>query len=246
MKFRSIRKILPLLFLSLAAMLLTAADPAWTTKPLSEWSEADAKEFLEASPWAKSIAPALLPGLSEWQRRDGGNMTAEGGGKSSGLDLNDLTGIKTKDRAASRTDLDANGIPRKIMVRWGSATPVRVAEIKAKDEDAPELDGQEDYAIVVYDVPLKGAMYNVDLKTLPGTLKQNAALKEEGRKDVKPSRVILRQDGSSVATIIFFFPRSAHFTADDKRLEFVALIGRLYLAKYFFPPEMLFQGKLEL
>jgi hypothetical protein len=89
-------------------------------------------------------------------------------------------------------------------------------------------------------------MYNVDLKTLPGMLKQNAALKEDGRKDLKPSRVILRQDGSSLATIIFLFPRSAHITADDKRLEFVALIGRLYLAQYFYPPEMLFQGKLEL
>jgi hypothetical protein len=44
--------------------------------------------------------------------------------------------------------------------RWGSATPVRVAEIKAKDkdEDAPDLDG-EDYALVVYNVPLKGAMF---------------------------------------------------------------------------------------
>ncbi len=245
MKLQSIQKILPLAFLCLIAIHLAAADPAWTSKPLAEWSEAEAKEFLGASPWVKSIVPALLPGLSEWQRRDGGNMTAEGGGKSSGLDLNDLTGIKTKDRAPGRTDLDANGIPRRIMVRWGSATPVRVAEIKAKEEDAPDLDG-EDYALVVYDVPLKGAMYNVDLKTLPAMLRQNAALKEDGRKDIKPSRVILRQDGSSVATIIFLFPRSAHITADDKRLEFVALIGRLYLAQYFYPPEMLFQGKLEL
>ena len=172
-------------------------------------------------------------------------MTAEGGGKSSGLDLNDLTGIHPKDRAAERTDLDANGIPHKIVVRWESALPVRTAQIKAKDEDAPQLDG-EDYAIAIYDVPLKGAMYNVDLKVLANTLKRNAELKEEGKKDLKPSRVVLRQNGSSVATIIFFFPRSARLTADDKRLEFVALVGRLYLAQYFYPPEMLLQGKLEL
>jgi hypothetical protein len=239
------QRLLAVSFCSLSIILLAAADPGWLTKPLAEWSESEAKEFLSASPWVKSIAPALLPGLSEFQRRDGGNMTAEGGGKSSGLDLNDLTGYHTKDREAGRTDLQANGIPRRILVRWESATPVRVAEIKAKEENAPDLDG-EDYAIVVYDVPLKGAMYNLDLKTLPATLKRNAALKEEGRKDVKPERVILRQDGSSVASIVFLFSRSARITTDDKRLEFVALVGRLYLAQYFYPPEMLFQGKLEL
>jgi hypothetical protein len=227
------------------ALLLTASDPAWTSKALPAWTEADAKEFLASSPWVKYIKPTLLPGLSEWQRRDGGNMTAEGGGKSSGLDLNDLTGIHPKDRAADRTDLDANGIPRKIVVRWESALPVRTAQIKAKDEDAPDLDG-EDYAIAVYNVPLKGAMYNVDLKVLANTLKRNAELKEEGKKDLQPSRVVVRQNGSSVATIIFFFPRTARLTADDKRLEFVALVGRLYLAQYFYPPEMLLQGKLEL
>jgi hypothetical protein len=58
--------------------------------------------------------------------------------------------------------------------------------------------------------------------------------------------VIIRQNGSSMATIIYFFPRSVRITTDDKRLEFDALIGRLYLAQYFYPPEMLFQGKLEL
>jgi hypothetical protein len=229
----------------LPAMLLMAADQAWTSKELPAWTEADAKEFLAASPWVKAIKPVLLPGLSEFQRREGGDMRAEGGGKSSGLDLSDMTGLHPKDRQAGKTDLDANGIPRSILVRWESAMPVRAAEIKAKDEDAPDLDG-EDYAITVYDVPLKGAMYNVDVKLLANTLKHNAELREDGKKDIKPSRVVIRQNGSAIATIIFFFPRSAHITMDQKRLEFVALVGRLYLAQYFYPADMLFQGKLEL
>jgi hypothetical protein len=229
----------------LLAMLLPAADPAWISKTLPAWTEADAKEFLAASPWVKAIKPVLLPGLSEFQRREGGDMRAEGGGKSSGVDLSDMTGLHPKDRQAAKTDLDANGVPRSIVIRWESAMPVRAAEIKAKNEDAPDLDG-EDYAITVYDVPLKGAMYNVDLNLLANTLRHNAELREDGKKDLKPSRVVLRQNGSAIATIIFFFPRSAHITAEDKRLEFVALVGRLYLAQYFYPPEMLFQGKLEL
>ncbi len=229
----------------LFARLLQAADPAWLSKDLPAWTEADAKEFLAVSPWVKTVKPALLPGLSEWQRRDGGNMTAEGGGKNAGLELNDLTGIHAKDREPGKIDLDANGIPRKIIVRWESALPVRTAQMKAKNEDAPDLDG-EDYAIAVYDVPLKGAMYNVDLKALAGMLKRNAEIKEDGKKDLKPTRVSVRQNGSSIATLIFFFPRSAHISLADKRLEFVALVGRLYLAQYFFPSEMTIHGKLEL
>jgi hypothetical protein len=93
---------------------------------------------------------------------------------------------------------------------------------------------------------LKGAFFNVDPRLLESTLKANTFLKEEGRKDLKPSRVVLRQIGSDVATVIFFFKRSAHFTADDKQLTFITLIGRLYLGQYFYPPEMSFLGKLEM
>jgi hypothetical protein len=218
---------------------------AWTNKTPSEWTESDAKSFLGASPWVRAAAPALLPGLSQFQRRDSGNFEAEGGGKSAGFGLSDLTGYGLRDRVSERTDLDKNGIPRSIQIRWESALPVRVAEIKAKDENAPVLDG-EDYAIAVYNVPLKGAMYNLDPRTLKTTLKQNAALKEDGKKDFKPSKVILRQDGSEVATMIYLFPRTDRISADDQRVEFVALVGRLYLAQYFYPPQMVVGGKLEL
>ncbi len=110
---------------------------------------------------------------------------------------------------------------------------MRAAQIKAKNDDAPDLDG-EDYAIAVYDVPLKGAMFNVDLKTLAGMLKRNAELKEDGKKDIKPSRVVLRQNGSSVATIIFFFsPLSAHHrgrqTARICRSRRKTLLGAVFL-----------------
>jgi hypothetical protein len=231
---------------SLGVLILAAADGGWANKDIAKWSVTDAQEVLATSPWAKSMKPALLPGLSEKQRLDGGNMEAEGGGKSAGLGLADLTGIGTpRDRKAERTDLDKNGIPRSIMARWASALPIRAAEITTKDDNAIDLDG-EDYAIAVYDVPLKGAMFNLDTRTLATALKQNAALKGTGRREIKPSRVVLRQDGSAIATIIYFFPRSAHITADDKQLLFTALVGRLFLSQYFNPPEMVFQGRLEL
>jgi hypothetical protein len=232
---------------SLCSILAAAAmeDQTWPNREFSTWNETDARNVLNASPWAKLTTPVLLPGLSAWQRRDGGDMAAEGGGKNTKLDLSDVTGYHTKDRAATRTDLDFNGIPRKILIRWESAGPLRFAEIKAKDDEAPDVDG-EDYAVAVYSVPLKAAMPNFDLRTLPGILKQNTLIKVAGRKDIKPSRVVLRQQGSDVATIVFFFSRSARFSTEDKRLDFVSLVGRMSLTQSFFPPDMVFQGKLEL
>jgi hypothetical protein len=52
--------------------------------------------------------------------------------------------------------------------------------------------------------------------------------------------------GNDAAIVVYFFPRSAHLTQEDKRVEFDAQIGRIAVAQYFYPPEMLFQGKLEL
>jgi hypothetical protein len=56
---------------------------------------------------------------------------------------------------------------------------------------------------------------------------------------------LLPQDGG-LTTIVYLFPRSGEITADDKRVEFTAVFGRLFLAQYFYPAQMQFQGKLKL
>jgi hypothetical protein len=186
----------------------------------------------------------VLAGLSPSQRREGGDMNGEGGGRD-GLGFD---GSLIGSAATLMTGINAQ--PRKgpppapkLEVRWESALPVRSAEIKANEPGAPELDG-EDYAIAVYDVPLKVA--KADMKGLPGALKKVAMLKVEGKKDIRPSRVSVVELGDEKANIIYFFPRSAKLSLADKRIEFDAQITRVVLAQYFFPAEMVYQGKLEL
>ena len=66
---------------------LLAADPAWMTKRIADWSEQDARQLLTNSPWVKKVAANVLAGLSPYQRREGGDMQAEGGGRDGlGLD----------------------------------------------------------------------------------------------------------------------------------------------------------------
>lgn len=203
--------------------LLIAADPAWMSKPISQWDEEDAKQVLTNSPWVKYAKPAQLPERTEAQRREGGQM---GGGKGVGLQ-----------------GMGAGGVfapAQSLMVRWESAFPVRVAELKAKEIGAPDWDG-DFYAIAVYDVPgLKGNRTEIDI------LKKSAMLKREGKKDIQPVRVDVMQRANGLSVAVYFFPRSDAITSGDKRIRFTAQLARLYLERDFEAGEMEFQGKLQL
>ena len=224
-----------LLFL-IPLVFLVAADPAWMGKSIPEWDEEDAKQVLTASPWVKYARPAQIPELTEAQRREGGQM---GGGKGVGLQGVGGGGVfaPAQNPGAGKAK-PAPGYPAALMVRWESAFPVRVAELKAKEIGAPDWDG-EFYVIAVYDVPgLKGG--NTELNIL----KKAAMLKREGKKDLKPERVDVMQRANGLSVVVFLFPRSDEITRDDKRIRFTAQIARLYLERDFDTREMEFQGKL--
>jgi hypothetical protein len=219
-------------------VLLIAADPAWMSKPISQWNEEDAKQVLANSPWVKYAKPALIPELTEAQRREGGQM---GGGKGVGLQGIGGGGVfAPAQNPQTGKAKPAPGYADALMVRWESAFPIRVAELKAKEIGAPDWDG-EYYAIAVYDVPgLKGG--NTELNIL----KKSAMLKREGKKDIKPDRVDVLQRANGLSVAVFLFPRSDEITRDDKRIRFTAQIARLYLERDFDTGEMEFQGKLHL
>jgi len=219
-----------------SVMLLVAAAPSWKGEEAEQWTEQDAKLILANSPWVKKMTPVLMPPKNEAQRREGGQM---GGGDGIGIEAfnsSTLTGVGPS-TAGKRRPIH---LPT-LQIRWESASAVRTAELKAHEEDPPDLEGGS-YAVAVYDVP----GVDVNQKALPLALKKDAFLRREGKKDRRASRVdLLPQDGG-LTTIIFMFPRSDEFTTEDQRITFVAQIGRLSVAQYFYTAEMTIQGKLEL
>jgi hypothetical protein len=129
-----------------------------------------------------------------------------------------------------------------LTLRWDSALPVRSAELIVRDENAPILD-ESHYAITVYGVPSR--MAEAGSRNLVDALRQQASIKREGKKDLKPSSVkVLQKDSGPV--IVYLFPRSTEITRGDKRIEFDAQVGRLEIAQSFYVDEMIYQGKLEL
>jgi hypothetical protein len=244
-----------LLFVATVAFSLFAADePAWKNKQIADWSDDDAQQVLKDSAWIKKVAPTVntpnrQPGAGGGGRRGGGiNLGGIGlgypgggmgrrGGYGGGYPGGGYPG------GGGTGDSDTrSSTPPTLTLRWESALPVRSAELKARDINAPTLD-EDHYAVAVYGVPR--AMMSGDSKTLNDQLKKDAALKRDGKKDLKPSSVdvLEREDGP---VVVFLFPRSKEITREDKRVEFDAKIGRLEFTESFFPEDMMYFGKLEL
>jgi hypothetical protein len=241
------------LLFTVSAVLLAAADQAWAEqawkdKPIPEWTESDARQLLTDSPWAKSIAPAIdksaenKPSRSQGGVRRGGGLgiggigTGTGGiarlGGSGGGNPNADSGIST----------NSNQTPPTLTLRWESALPIREAELRARDISAPSLD-EDYYSVAVYGIP--GKMVSDDSKQLADQLKAQAAIKRDGKKDLKPARVeiLQREDGP---VIVYLFPRSEEITWRDHRIDFGAQVGRLKFTQSFNADDMMFHGKLEL
>ena len=217
------------------AALLTASGPSWTGKAPRQWDETDAKQILTDSPWVKKATPVGLPHVNESAVRQSGLMGTGQGIDTDAFSASTLTGVGAKQPSRRRPKA------LEVEVRWESALPVRAAELKAREEDLPEWEGSV-YAIAVYDVP----GLNAEQKSLPKALAKEAYLKRDGKKDLRPVGVNLLPQEGGFTTIVYLFPRSEEITAEDPRVEFTAVFGRLFVAQYFYPAQMQFRGKLEL
>jgi hypothetical protein len=220
----------------LATVTLMAGGPSWQAKPIAAWNEQDAKQLLRSSPWVKHAAVSLLFQPSEDQLRAGGNM---GGGKGVGLESLEVSNLVGGEHHANSPVKK----PGYLMVRWESASPVRQAETKLQDAGAPGWDG-EYYAVAVYGVPVDAG--RLDEPGRAGVIKKLGVLKRDGMKDMRASKVEITPSANGLANVLYLFPRSAAIGAEEKRVEFDAQLGRLFVAQYFYPREMQFQGKLEL
>jgi hypothetical protein len=226
-----------LAFGGVAACLLAAADQAsWTTKPMEQWTDDDAVQVLAKSPWVGIVHPGIVRDLSPDERREGGNFSADvGHGVGlAGIDIFNPTKMKEAiAKAHAKPD------PGTFYARWASAAPLRAAEKKLGDLDAPASDDKY-YTIVVYDIPTPRRM------NISNELKDIASLKRENKKDIKPSKVVIVRKDEMLADVIYQFKRTVEITGRDSYVAFAAQIDRLVLWQVFYPQQMELRGKLEL
>jgi len=228
-------------WLSLAAVVLFAANPPWANppwrdRPIAQWDQEDGKQVLTDSPWVKFVMPSYVRDLSPDERVAGGNWE-EGAGKGVGLAGLGILGSEKQKAAIARAH--AKPPAGTVAVRWESADPVRAAEQKTGETGAPILDSSH-YAIAVYDIAAPSRW------NLANELKDIAFLRRTKKKDLKPSRVEILRQTDGLATIVYFFPRTVEITRKDGWITFGAQIGRLFVTQAFSVEQMQLQGKLEL
>lgn len=235
-----------LVWLIVCPALLSAADSSWIGKQPAEWTEQEAWQILTSSPWAHQIPGIINRRLTEDQLREGGEMGQPHGVGNEGVDPKGSGPKVSPNVFTGRGGLDRSersyARPITLKLCWQSALPVRLAELKAHVIEPPTLDG-DGYQIAVYGVP--GPTFKGDPKQLGEPLMKTAALKREGKKDVKPVRVEVfqRQDG---LVVVYLFPLSAEISKKDVQVQFEAVIGRISVGHTFNLQQMEFLGKLEL
>lgn len=203
-------------------LLLLAGDPSWKGKPVSQWSEEDARQVLNDSPWAKTSVPEFEKIAPQPYSPANGmsvNVPLPGGGRH------------------GRSSDEGRMTLTRVLVRWESAMPVQSAEMKARNLNAPDVD-EDHYAVMVTLLP-------VSLASQLQRWKPAAELVREGKKPIKSSeaRVLSRSDGTAV---VFLFPRSAEISERDIAVLFDAHMAQVHVKQSFDLGAMVYSGKLEL
>jgi hypothetical protein len=213
-------------FLAAVPVMAFATKEFWNEKAPSEWTDAEIRQLLNQSPWAKegSISDTT-------QRGSLGPGGAESGGGEHGR-------VKTLS-TTPKGDRPANVGPQvtwKAMVRWESALPIREALNRGAPGKLPE-----DYILNVF-----GEVPGVDPKSGYAILKDNTTLEHKGDQ-IKLNRVELAPGNSlSDAGTLFYFSRLLALKLEDKEVTFTTKLGPLKVRCKFTLKDMLYRGNLEL
>ncbi len=245
------RFVIPLLFVVQLAQGQIARSPnplqvPWNDKPVARWTDSDARLLLGESPWSKQVEPVYK---REGRPRGGpagigigGGIGGIGiGGPRRGGPRRGGPGRGAMDQAMPIDDITPRTLSA-VTIRWESALPVQEAELKVADGNAPIVD-EANYAIAVVGLPTR--LIGNDPQALAKQIKGQAKLKRDGKKDIKPSevRVLPRDEG---LVVMILFSRTSEITANDRQVDFEAMIGPLELKQSFNLSDMNYAGKLEL
>jgi len=191
---------------------------------------------LAVSPWVGSATLQPIPNKSPAERRESGDLDT-GIGHGVGIAGTGILGPRRMHEAIARAHEQES--PGKVTIRWESAMPVRAAETRLGQAPASNLHTGW-YAITMYDVPVPKKHWGAN------KLKGLAYIRRENKPDFKPSRVEVHRTADGMATLVYLFPRREEITRGDKNVIFAAQIDRLFVAEFFYPATMQFEGKLEL
>ncbi len=219
---------------------------SWNDKKPESWSEKDIRQILTRSPWAKEVtvdfgdgnggpfggAPGGPPGGGgpPGDGPPGGGVGGPGGGGPPGGGLGGSPGSMPEFR---------------IVVRWDSALPIRLASKTSPDGVA------ESYLIFISGLPMIGGRSRRSGEAAnPGTvteaLKDKTSLQRKGKDPIFPQRVETIQNSDQEGIRFSFARHPDSIALTDKDVTFVTTMGPLRIRAKFTLKDMMYQGRLEL
>jgi len=205
-------------------------------KPFTQWSDKDATRMVTDSPWAKSTSISMS-----------GPPAPAGLGGGGGFGHGGLPG-----GPQGGADAGGPGMSFNIVARWESALPIRQAQVRLKfgaeadkSADAAKFLAEDEKAYeIVLSGPLGGFLMGPP-EAVAKTLTDVTVLSSHRTGEIKPTHIELSPPGRSM-DVLFVFPRSMPFMADDKEVEFSTKLGKSTLKYRFKLKDMVYNDKLEL
>ncbi len=222
-----------------------AAANFWQ-KPYTEWSDKDMAKMMMDSPWAKSASVSMGgPGGGGPPAMPPGGGGGFGGGAPGGPQGGGGSEFGPGAQGSSAPTFD-------VVARWQSALPIRQALVRLKfgaeadkSAEASKLLQEEERP---YEIVLSGPM-GMFLRGKPGdsakALSEVSFLSSKRTGEIKAVQIQVGKPGKTM-DVLFAFPRSMPFTADDKEVEFVTKLGTSTLKYKFKLKDMVVNGKLEM
>jgi hypothetical protein len=235
--------------------LQAARTEFWVSKDPASWSSDEKQVMLTHSPWAQEgFARMELEGRRK-APNDGTNGIPSGGmpdtrpGAASGR----TQSVPMGDAPPPVPKPDSHPVQFRVLARWESALPVRMAG----GPQVPELTPQY-YVIRLQGLPLMPPQKAPPQKTEPGdpapnpneamlqTIKEGSALERKGKPAI-PCNHLFAGSGDAATDVLLFFPRpAAPITIADKLVSVESRFLLFHLSVKFPLKDMVFQGALSL
>jgi len=133
----------------------------------------------------------------------------------------------------------------RIIVRWDSALPIRLAS-KSSPEGVAEF-----YLIFLSGLPMMGGRSRrseegPDPGTITAGLKDKTSLQRKGKDPIFPERIETIQNSDQEGILFTFARHPDSIALADKDVTFVTTMGPLRIKAKFTLKDMMYQGRLEL
>lgn len=236
----------------LLPVLLLCALCAWAAdfwqKPPDQWTDKEVQKMMTNSPWAREFTISIPPGGGgDFGGGGGGPVGGGGGGRGGG-------------GGGGGGDFGGGGPPGStnvqqmaptVIARWQSALPIKQAFVRIKfgpNANSPEAKQTLEKADTEYIIVLSGNLRRLLMgpsAALKKPIMDASALNVKGKDPVKATEldIALEKDANDM---VFHFPKTSAFTAEDKEVEFDTKFGNTNIKFKFRPKEMMYNGKLEM